>query len=76
MNPHNFACAGDLQSECVLMMMTTSMVWAVWDMCSLLVQASLVFLVCGKEKMLTKKSSTKDVGARLINWSTDALSSL
>ncbi len=31
MNPHNFTGADDLQSECVLMMMTTSMVWVVWD---------------------------------------------
>ena len=33
MDPHKFAGADDLQSECVLMMMTTSMVWAVWDTC-------------------------------------------
>lgn len=70
------AGADDLQSEYVPLVMTTSMVWIVWDKCVWPAGASKVFLVCDKEKLLTKKSSTKDVGARLINWSTDALSSL
>ena len=76
MTPHTFVGADDLQSEYVLMMMNTSMVWAVWDKCVWPVGACKVFLICGEERLPTKKSSTKDVGARLINWSTDALSSL
>jgi hypothetical protein len=60
----------------LMMMMTTSMVWDVWDTCVWPAGASKVMLVCGKERLLTKKSSTKDVGAKLMNWITDALSSL
>ena len=62
MTPHTFVGADDLQSEYVLMMMNTSMVWGVWDTCVWPVGASKVFLICAKRDCLPRRALPKMLG--------------